>query len=71
MISCLLIFWNLYRGQPNMPYHFSFVHLMMVGLVLPGLAFGALRWLLNRGQRVEVKSGDDADDEWNDSKAAG
>ena len=70
-ISCLLIFWNLYRGQPNMPYHFSFVHLMMVGLVLPGLAFGALRWLLNRGQRVEVKSGDDADDEWNDSKAAG
>ena len=70
-ICCLLIFWNLYRGQPNMPYHFSFVHLMMVGLVLPGLAFGALRWLLNRGQRVEVKSGDDADDEWNDSKAAG
>ena len=68
---CLLIFWNLYRGQPNMPYHFSFVHLMMVGLVIPGLAFGALRWLLNRGQRVEVKSGDDADDEWNDSKAAG
>ena len=69
--SCLLIFWNLYRGQPNMTYHFSFVHLMMVGLVIPGLAFGALRWLLNRGQRVEVKSGDDADDEWNDSKAAG
>ena len=70
-ISCLLIFWNLYRGQPNMTYHFTFLHLMMVGLVVPGLAFGALRWLLNRGQRVEVAAGDDADDEWNESKAAG
>ena len=70
-LSCLLIFWNLYRGQPSMTYHFSFLHLMMVGLVIPGLAFGALRWLLNRGQKVEVAKGDDADDEWNDSKAAG
>ncbi len=70
-ISCLLIFWNLYRGQPAMTYHFSFVHLMMVGLVIPGLVFGALRWLLNRGQHVEVEKGDDADDEWNESKAAG
>ena len=70
-ISCLLIFWNLYRGQPAMTYHFGFVHLMMVGLVIPGLAFGALRWLLNRGTKVVVAKGDDADDEWNDSKAAG
>ena len=70
-ISCLLIFWNLYRSQPAMTYHFGFLHLMMVALVLPGLAFGALRWLLNRGRRVEVKKGDDADDEWNESKAAG
>ncbi|MGD9780756.1 MAG: metal-dependent hydrolase [Kiritimatiellia bacterium] len=70
-ISCLLIFWNLYRGQPAMTYHFSFVHLMMVGLVVPGLAFWALRWLLNRGQKVVVAKGDDADDEWNESKAAG
>lgn len=70
-ISCLLIFWNLYRGQPAMTYHFSFVHLMMVGLVIPGLAFGALRWLLTRGQNVKVVKGDDADDEWNESKAAG
>ena len=70
-ISCLLIFWNLYRGQPAMTYHFSFVHLMMVGLVVPGLVFGAIRWVLTRGQNVQVKSGDDADDEWNESKAAG
>ena len=70
-ICCLLIFWNLYRGQPNMTYHFGFVHLMMVGLVIPGLVFGALRWVLNRGQKVAVAKGDDADDEWNDSKAAG
>ena len=70
-ISCLLIFWNLYRGQPNMTYHFGFVHLMMVGLVVPLLVFGGLRWLLTRGQNVQTKKGDDADDEWNESKAAG
>lgn len=70
-ISCLLIFWNLYRGQPAMTYHFSFVHLMMVGLLVPGLVFGAIRWVLTRGQKIEVKKGDDADDEWNESKAAG
>ncbi|HAL92621.1 MAG TPA: hypothetical protein DCM68_06320 [Verrucomicrobia bacterium] len=70
-ISCLLIFWNLYRFQPAMTYHFSFVHLMMVGLVIPGLAFAALRWLLTRGQNIKVAKGDDADDEWNESKAAG
>ena len=70
-ISCLLIFWNLYRGQPAMTYHFSFLHLMTVGLVVPGLVFWALRWLLTRGQNVQVKKGDDADDEWNESKAAG
>ncbi len=68
---CLLIFWNLYRAVPNPTYHFSFIHLMMVGLVVPGLVFGALRWLLTRGQRVVVKAGDDADDDWNESKAAG
>ena len=70
-ICCLLIFWNLYRGQPAMTYHFGFLHLMMVGLVLPGLVFGALRWVLNRGRKAVVAKGDDADDEWNDSKAAG
>ena len=70
-ISCLLIFWNLYRGQPAMTYHFTFLHLMMVGLVVPGLVFWGLRWLLTRGQNVQAKKGDDADDEWNESKAAG
>lgn len=71
-ISCLLIFWNLYQGQPAMTYHFSFLHLMMVGLVIPGILFGGLRWLLTRGQRAEaLKKADDADDEWNESKAAG
>ncbi len=70
-ISCLLIFWNLYRALPSPTYHFGFLQLMWVGLVAPGLAFAALRWLLTRGQRVAVKKGDDADDEWNESKAAG
>jgi membrane-bound metal-dependent hydrolase YbcI (DUF457 family) len=69
---CLLIFWNLYQGQPNMTYHFSFLHLMLVGLVIPGLAMGGIHWLLTRGQRAEAfKKADDADDEWNESKAAG
>ena len=70
-ICCLLIFWNLYLGQPAMTYHFSFLHLMMVGLVVPGVVFAAIRWLLTRGQNVQVKKGDDADDDWNESKAAG
>jgi membrane-bound metal-dependent hydrolase YbcI (DUF457 family) len=70
-ICCLLIFWNLYRYQPAMTYQFSFVHLMMVGLVIPGLAFGAVRWLLLRGRKVRGETGDDADDEWNEMKASG
>ncbi len=70
-ICCLLIFWNLYRGQPAMTYHFTFLHLMLVGLVVPGLVFWGLRWLLTRGQNVQAKKGDDADDDWNESKAAG
>lgn len=68
---CLLIFWNLYRRQPAMTYQFSFLHLMLVGLVIPGLAFWAIRWVLTRGQDIEVEKGDDADDEWNESKASG
>lgn len=70
-ICCLLIFWNLYRAIPAPTYYFTFLHLMMVGLVVPGLVFWALRWLLTRGQNVEYKKGDDADDDWNESKAAG
>jgi membrane-bound metal-dependent hydrolase YbcI (DUF457 family) len=69
--SCLLIFWNLYRGQPNMTYEFGFLHLMMVGLVVPGFVFWLVRLLLNRGQHVDVAKGDDADDEWNEMKASG
>ena len=70
-ICCLLIFWNLYRAIPAPTYHFTFLHLMMVGLVVPGLVFWGLRWLLTRGQNVQYKKGDDADDDWNESKAAG
>lgn len=70
-ISCLFIFWNLYRGIPKPTYHFGFIHLMMVGLVIPGLIFWGLRKLLTLGQNAHMKKGDDADDEWNESKAAG
>jgi len=70
-ICCLLIFWNLHRAMPDPEFHFGFVHLMMVGLVIPGAIFAGLRWLLTRGQNVQVVKGDDADDEWNELKASG
>lgn len=69
-ISCLLIFWNLYRYQPSMDFHFSFMHLMWVGLIAPGILFAAIRWVLTRGQKVEVVKGDGVDDEWNEMKAS-
>lgn len=69
--ACLLIFWNLYRAIPNPTYQFTFLELMWVGLIVPGAIFWALRWILTRGERVSVEAGDDADDEWKDSKAAG
>ena len=69
-ISCLLIFWNLYRGQPAMTSHFSFLHLITVGLIIPGALFWALRKLLTWGNRVETKKADDADDDWNEMKAS-
>ncbi len=70
-ISCLLIFWNLYRYQTSMDFHFSFMHLMWVGLIAPGMLFAAVRWVLTRGQNIEVVKGDEADDEWNEMKASG
>ena len=70
-ISCLLIFWNLYRYQTSMDFHFSFMHLMWVGLIAPGMLFAAVRWVLTRGQNIEVVKADEADDEWNEMKASG
>lgn len=70
-IGCLLIFWNLYRYQPDMTFHFGFMHLMWVGLIAPGLLFAAIRWVLTRGQNVAVVKGDGVDDEWNEMKASG
>jgi len=70
-ICCLLIFWNLYRAMPEPTFQFGFIHLMMVGLVIPGAVFWAIRWLLTRGQNIQVVQGDDADDEWNELKASG
>ena len=68
-ISCLLIFWNLHRNLPNPTYEFSLAKLFLVALVVPGLVFWGLRWLLTRKDGLEVEAGDDADDEWNDMKA--
>ena len=70
-ISCLLIFWNLYLRQPAMTHHFGFIHLMMVGLVVPGLIFWVLRKVFCRKEEVvSTLKGDDADDDWNEMKAS-
>lgn len=69
-LSCILIFWNLSQRQPALAEPFSFWKLLLVALVIPYALFGALRWLLNRGRRVEAMVGDDADDEWNEMKAS-
>ena len=55
---CLLIFWNVYAAIPNPLYHFTFVRLMMVALVIPFAIFGAVRWLLIRadGGEPEISS---------------
>ena len=69
-LSCILIFWNLSQRQPALAEPFSFWKLLLVALVIPYALFGILRWLLNRGRRVEAMVGDDADDEWNEMKAS-
>ncbi len=69
-VSCILIFWNLSRRQPALEHPFPFWKLVLVALVVPYALFGLCRWLLNRGRKVAVAAGDDADDEWNDMKSS-
>lgn len=69
-LSCILIFWNLSQRQPALEHPFGFWKLLLVALVVPYALFGLLRWLLNRGRKVEAMVGDDADDEWNEMKAS-
>jgi membrane-bound metal-dependent hydrolase YbcI (DUF457 family) len=55
-LCCLLIFWNLYAAIENPLYHFSFVRLMTVALVIPFAAFGALRRLVMLPDRGHPES---------------
>lgn len=63
---CLLIFWNLYRFSPAIPYHFTFLKLVLYGAVIPMGAYGLVLWLLNRGQPDEKES-IELSDEFGDS----
>ena len=69
-VSCILVFWNLAQRQPALERPFPFWKLVLVALVVPYALFGLCRWLLNRGRKVAVAAGDDADDEWNDMKSS-
>ncbi|NCC52323.1 MAG: metal-dependent hydrolase [Spartobacteria bacterium] len=66
-VSCLLIFWNLYRFTPDLPYSFSFFHVALYGAIIPmGLYAIALHILSRRDDEEEVEI--DMADEWGDSK---
>jgi len=47
----LLIFWNLYAAIPDPLYHFSFIRLIMIAMIIPFALFGALRWFLVRADK--------------------
>jgi len=50
-LCCLLIFWNIYAAIPDPLYHFSFIHFIMIAMVIPFAVFGAVRWLLIRADK--------------------
>lgn len=47
-LCCLLIFWNLYSAIENPIYHFGFIRLIMIAMVIPFVLFAAVHRLLNR-----------------------
>ncbi len=65
-ISCLLIFWNLYRAMGSSVYSFGFLHLLLYGLVLPvGVFLLLLKWMTRKDEK-EAGSLEMAD-EWGDT----
>lgn len=50
-LSCLLIFWNLYRLTPGLRYRFNFLQLIVYGAVFPIGLFAVIHWLLTRGEK--------------------
>ncbi|MFH0954183.1 MAG: hypothetical protein V1873_07625 [Verrucomicrobiota bacterium] len=61
-LSCLLIFWNLYRFMPAPQYHFTFWRLMLYGAVIPMGLFALVHWFLTRGEAAEQKPVELADE---------
>lgn len=70
-ISCILIFWNLYRAIPTPTFSFGFLDLIIRALVVPGLIMGGLHWLLTRGQKAEKDQLVDTSDEWGETGSMG
>ncbi len=66
-ISCMLIFWNLYRYTPDQLYHFTFFQLMLYGIIIPMGIYGIALKILSRRDNEEEKQIDMAD-EWGDAK---
>ncbi len=64
-LSCLLIFWNLYRFMPKPLYHFSFIRLMLYGAVIPMSLFGLADYFLTRGEK-DAKQSVELSDEFGD-----
>jgi len=54
-LSCLVIFWNLYRGQPWQMETMNPLKLLFYGVMIPFLLFKLLRQLI---KRVEADAGD-------------
>jgi hypothetical protein len=55
-LCCLLIFWNLYAAIPDPLYRFGFIRLILTAMVIPFAIFGAVRWLLTRGERAHPET---------------
>lgn len=64
-VSCLLIFWNLYRHMDNPVYEFGFVKLFLYGAAIPLAVYGLAHYLLTRSAAKEAPA--DLADEFGDS----
>ena len=65
-LSCLFIFWNLYRFSAEKLYHFGFFHFILVSAVIPLGVYGVLHWLLTRKQKEDAGPIENAD-EWGET----
>lgn len=65
-LSCLLIFWNLYRFIPEPQYHFTLWRLLLYGAAIPMTAFALAHRLLTRGEVREGKKAVELSDEFGD-----